>query len=233
MKIAILSDAHGNYGAFLHSLELIRSFNVDEIYFLGDAVGYMPDGEKVVSMLAQNNVHCIKGNHEAMMLGMLSYSQERENIYRLKETKRRMRPCLLQYMTNWPMRIEIKMDEKNILFLHGGVDNPILQYVYPDSNLDWIAKTPHDAIFMGHTHHPFQQRLESKLVVNVGSCGLPRDQGNLISFAIYDSQTNQCQIVRSYIDVENIVNQYNDIHMSVKECLYRQKNKKEIVGIII
>ena len=232
MKIAILSDAHANFIAFSHCLKLIESLHIDDVYFLGDAVGYMSEAEEVVSILLHKGIPCVKGNHEAMMLGELSYPQDRESIYHLRETYQMMKQNLIEFISGWPVIIEKKIGDKKILFLHGGLDNPLLQYIYPDSNLDSFTAMQYDVIFMGHTHYPFQRRLGSKLIVNVGSCGLPRDQGNLISFVVYDSETGECEILRSYIDVEKVLYKYTDIHTNVKECLYR-KASQDIIGTLI
>lgn len=232
MKIGVFSDIHANYIGFSRCLSLLESLCVDELFFLGDAVGYMPDANEVVMTLARKRVQCIKGNHEAMMLGMIAYSQEREDIYRLKDTYQTMERESIEYILGWPLFIEKKIGKRKALFLHGGLNNPLLQYIYPDSDLDEFNMAKYDVIFVGHTHYPFQRMIDNKLVVNVGSCGLPRDQGNLISFAIYDSQTNKCKIIRTYIDVEEVINKYRDMHDSVKKCLYRQSNK-DIIGTLI
>ena len=53
MRLGILSDAHGNVEAFQRGLELLAEARADMIYFLGDAVGYIPDG-RVVSLLRES-----------------------------------------------------------------------------------------------------------------------------------------------------------------------------------
>ena len=47
---------------------------------------------------------------------------------------------------------------------------------------------PCDAVTMGDTHRPFiAHNREEMRIINVGSCGIPRDQGDLLAFATYDA----------------------------------------------
>jgi hypothetical protein len=56
----------------------------------------------------------------------------------------------------------------------------------------------------------------------VGSCGLPRDTGNLVSCAIYDVSKHDCEIYRIPQNVENIISFFgSQIHPTVMSCLRR------------
>jgi hypothetical protein len=45
MKIGYISDAHGNVGAFEQGLKVLEAFCCEQIFFLGDAIGYIPSAE--------------------------------------------------------------------------------------------------------------------------------------------------------------------------------------------
>ena len=82
---------------------------------------------------------------------------------------------------------------------------------------------PFDAVVMGHTHRPFVRSSGGKTFVNVGSVGLPRDRGDLAGFAMYDTETNQFEIVRVALDVDAILAAYGDrIADNVRDCLRRR-----------
>ena len=63
MKIAILSDIHGNFDALNVVLEECKKIKIDKYLFLGDYVGYYY-GQKVWNRICQLNGIKIKGNHE-------------------------------------------------------------------------------------------------------------------------------------------------------------------------
>src|SRR5690348_6939565 len=65
MKRGFLSDAHGNVEGFEAALSVLDRVGVDELYYLGDAVGYLP-GAAVVGSLRRSGARAIMGNHEAM-----------------------------------------------------------------------------------------------------------------------------------------------------------------------
>jgi len=223
MRVAILSDAHGNFYAFNKCLDyIISNYKVDSFFYLGDAVGYFPDGNSIIESLAKVSAECILGNHEAMLLGYLKYEEEKESIYLLESTKKDMSEKNLSMIRKWVPFIEKKMFNKKLLFVHGSPWDPLNGYVYPDYQMEMFKNLNYDVIFMGHTHRPFLSRVDNKLIVNVGSCGLPRDQGNLLSFAIYDVAKNECEIYRIQINTEDLLQIYPNIDVIVKKCLNRE-----------
>lgn len=64
MKLAVISDIHGNMDAFNAVLRDIDGLSVDDIISLGDAIGYGPEPEKVLEMIIRRNITHIMGNHE-------------------------------------------------------------------------------------------------------------------------------------------------------------------------
>jgi hypothetical protein len=65
------------------------------------------------------------------------------------------------------------------------------------------------------------------MVVNVGSCGLPRDQGDLLAFAMYDSNTGCCEVFRVRIDIGQIIDHFALLPAAdeVYQCLARVKSE--------
>ena len=69
MKIAFLSDIHGNIEAFKTVLDVIDRDNVDAIYIAGDFVGYYYHPAEVIDIcIARDDIHCIRGNHDRNFL---------------------------------------------------------------------------------------------------------------------------------------------------------------------
>ena len=67
MRIAILSDIHGNFFALEAVIKQIHNMQVDRIYFLGDLLGYYYEPKKVYQKLREINAIMILGNHEQML----------------------------------------------------------------------------------------------------------------------------------------------------------------------
>jgi putative phosphoesterase len=233
MKVGILSDAHGNWKALEKCLLTLQKFGVEVIYFLGDAVGYLPGEKKVLDLLAAFQVHCQKGNHEALLTGELVLSKEEDRIYGLSEARQRLSPKNQQILQKWPENQELSWDGKKILMVHGSPNNTLQGYVYPDTDFSFALSYPYDVIFMGHTHYPFSTRYQNKLIVNVGSCGLPRDQGNMAAFAVYDSLRHHAEIYRMQFDWREIVEDFEQGLVASEVVESFQRSTPSMYGKVI
>jgi fructose-1,6-bisphosphatase len=79
MKIAIISDIHGNYEALLSVKVDIQKAQVDKIICLGDFIGYGPQPEEVAKYLIENEIPCVMGNHEKAIINpaaLISFSSD-------------------------------------------------------------------------------------------------------------------------------------------------------------
>jgi predicted phosphodiesterase len=193
MKIGLLSDAHGNVEAFAQAVGLLRREGAEQLYFLGDAVGYLP-GHAVVEAIVGSDIAAQKGNHDAMLLE--DGNGEREAVYRHHETRAAMSPSLLEALAGWPDDRRLTLDGRSLHMVHGSLDSPLYGYVYPDTDLAQFSAPGGEVVFMANTHRPFIRRSADALFVNIGSCGLPRDVGGLGSACLYDTAAGEAEIVR-------------------------------------
>jgi predicted phosphodiesterase len=72
MKVAIISDIHGNRQAFEAVLKDIADASVTEVWCLGDLVGYGADPDACVDLARDNTDLCLAGNHDLAVAGKLS-----------------------------------------------------------------------------------------------------------------------------------------------------------------
>ena len=126
-------------------------------------------------------------------------------------------------IASWPISVQKEINGQRLLFLHGSPDDPTYGYVYPDTDL--TAFTPDsDWVFMGNTHHPFIREEEGTYYVNIGSCGLPRDDGRYGSVALFDTVAQTAQIFR--FDITSFsalqLESYSSIHSSVSAVFQRR-----------
>jgi putative phosphoesterase len=222
MRVALLSDVHGNAIALDACLKRVATLDVDAVYFLGDAVGYLPAAREVLNRLEGDGVSCQKGNHERMLLNPAEVSLSREDAYRLAPAREQLGQERVNRIASWPVSRVLTCDDHTLLMVHGSPASPLDGYVYPDLDLAEFHGVAQDVVVMGHTHRPFVRESGGKLFVNTGSVGLPRDEGDRAAFAVYDGAAHRAEIIRVALDVDAILAAYGDqIAESVRACLLR------------
>ena len=234
MLIGFLSDAHGNPFGLISCHNRLRSEGAERIYFLGDAVGYWPHNETILKELLSLKVPCIKGNHDAMLLGLLPIPEEKEDTYRLKPAALSVSVAARRVMANeWPIKRELTFDGRRILLVHGRPNNPLDGYLYENDLPSPEETDDFDVVVMGHTHHAFIRSERKTLWLNAGSCGLPRDIGNMASCILYDSVLNTARLMRVEMDTESLIASCTpgSVAPEVIECLSRNaKRNSETYG---
>jgi diadenosine tetraphosphatase ApaH/serine/threonine PP2A family protein phosphatase len=220
MRCAIVADIHANLAAFMAVLVDIREQGeVEEIWCLGDVVGYGPDPHQCLELLRQTNHICVAGNHDLAAIGEIDTNQfNPDAITALHWTSRQLTPHDVLYIKELPLTIE--RDEFTLV--HGSPREPIWEYI-----LSISAASENFAYFkskyclVSHSHVPAVFRLgkggacsfskfspdsalglgEEKLIINPGSVGQPRDGDPRASYAIYDSEANQIRLYRVPYDI--------------------------------
>ena len=200
-NIAFISDIHGNYLALERVIGAINSLNINQIYFLGDAVGYLPYPNETIHILKNHNIKCIKGNHELMLLGIIKANLEFKKVYKLDETRQKISQKNLSFLDSWSEKLVIKQGKNSLLGIHATTKNPFEGYLYPDTNLEEYSNVDYDIICMGHTHYVMKREHNKKLFINAGSVGLPRDNIKFSSFAIINIETFDSRICRIQNDL--------------------------------
>lgn len=201
MKRALISDIHGNLEGLLAVLDDIKSQAVEEIYCLGDVVGYGPNPIECVDGVMRHCKVCILGNHDQGALfdpdGFNSVA-ERAIFWTREQLERRDgNPDDVARRWDYLGELPRSIREGQLLFVHGSPRRPLSEYVFPEDiynakKMESIFSHIQQYCFQGHTHVPgvFSQRLsflspedieleytlgDEKAMINVGSVGQPRD----------------------------------------------------------
>ena len=228
MKLGFVSDAHGNPFGLQVCIDGLRMRGAGQIFFLGDAIGYFPLAEEVLAILEHEKLPCLLGNHDAMLCGTLPLDPVKDRIYGINDVAQRLDPATKAEISRWPVRRVIECDGLRVLLVHGSPRDELNEYIYPDTDITWFASVKADAVFMGHTHIPFTQKLNDVLVVNVGSCGLPRDIGNSAACALFDTQSGNAEILRIPFDTGQLLaaaRRRGKVADQVVRCLSRTRLK--------
>lgn len=231
MLLGFVSDAHGNSEGLSKCLNFLKKKGVDEIYFLGDAVGYIPDWAGVFSLLDEYEVQSLQGNHDYMAIsGMID--SNKNLVYNITQNLIDINQKHLSSIENLPSFLNLNFESKKLLLVHGSPWQPLDGYFYFDTKIDNLKPVEANTVFMGHTHRPFIRWVNDKCFVNVGSCGLPRDVGNLASCAIYDVDKDEASVYRIPFDVNKLIKTHkNFLHKSVIECMRRKADN--YFGILV
>jgi len=225
MRIAVISDIHGNLEALVRCLGDIKRSNVDQIVSLGDAIGYGPQPEEVLVLLEKFRIPNIVGNHEIALIDKdyrVDFSPHA--IISLEQTIKYLTPASFLYIKNLPYYREIN----GALMVHGcPPDSPTIYLNHMSSSeiKKTFASNSFNLAFVGHTHRlmligydgkdlqfdPLQQKTiklkpDYRYIINVGAVGQPRDGDPRAKYAIWDTQLNTLEIRRIRYDISKTAN---------------------------
>jgi predicted phosphodiesterase len=178
MKIALISDIHGNMTALNAVLQDIRQQKVDEIICLGDVATIGPQPKEVLARLRQLNFTCILGNHEEAMLdpdSALDYQIAPPLIPALHWCLEELQDEDLRYLSTFKNSYECKLDrEFTLLCYHGSPRSTtdVILSTTPAAECSRMLGDSNSALLAGgHTHIQMMRRHESSVLVNPGSVG--------------------------------------------------------------
>ncbi len=171
MRYAILSDIHGNLPALEAVLADLSSQAVDALFFLGDAIGYGPDGNPVLRLLRKHVSHLLcringkesehqiwlVGNHEEGLLGRSARSNFNDDaLITLDKTNTELEHDLRQHLQHLPNRIELILDHHiHATLVHAAPSKPVWGYIHNENQAAEEGRHFDTQIcIVGHTHYP-------------------------------------------------------------------------------
>lgn len=225
MLVAILSDIHGNFQALKAVLADIDRHDVEQIYTLGDNIGYGPEPEEVVQALMARQARSVLGNHE-LALKSESYANRLNFVaqHSLELSRQLMSAESIAFSSGLPSyRVE-----HGCRFVHGCPPESVTMYLQnpsPTRLERTFATYPEQYCFYGHTHAfgryvfdgkdywtkavdigPVHLERHWRHINNVGSVGQPRDgKGNQAKYGLWDMETNNLEIRAITYDVTTTV----------------------------
>jgi putative phosphoesterase len=223
MKIAILSDIHGNNFALEQVLIKAKEEGVSKLLVLGDIVGYYYHPDKILELLSEWSFDMIKGNHENILKALVVKPSLGENI-RLKygsghkEAIRKLTVQQLDFLVSLPETKTIHYDGVSILMCHGSPWDSNY-YIYPDCEKDVIVRCDseeHDFVLIGHTHYAFAIKNTNSILINPGSVGQSRQIGGNASWAIIDTKTSSFQLMTTPYSIEILLKEVQEKDSKIK-----------------
>lgn len=226
MKIAIISDIHANYEYLKSVLKDIFEQNINNIYCLGDLVGYYNEPNLTIDLIRKNNIICIKGNHEKYLLGELPYTISKEDIYGIERQRNIISDINLKFLSSLKDEYVFEVNKKLIFMTHSHPSN-CEKYVYDFKDFDFTALQQYDYCCFGHTHIPVIGYHNGMCFVNPGSVGQPRDYTGKSSYAIIDFDSNMVSIKRVAQEVDRFIEilENSSYNSALLKILKRDKNE--------
>ena len=180
MRVALLSDLHGNDVAFRAVLADMRKQGADQIVCLGDIATLGPQPRRTVELLFELNCPCIMGNHDAFLLepGLLeAYTNAASVIDSVNWCREQLSRESLGYLATFKPLLEIPLGSDATLLLYHGSPRSNVEDILvttPAEQLDVLLGERHATVMAGgHTHLQMLRQHRGSLVVNVGSVGMP------------------------------------------------------------
>jgi diadenosine tetraphosphatase ApaH/serine/threonine PP2A family protein phosphatase len=227
---AIISDIHSNLEALQAVLKDIKQFDVEDIYCLGDVVGYGPNPRECVDLVMACKLVLLGNHDQGAMFDPEGFNPPAERaIFWTRDQLESSPESRTAREKRWEFLAErpryFKEDGK--LYVHGSARNPLNEYVFPEDiynqrKMERIFALVERYCFQGHTHVPgifteqapddlyqFSSPEEIELVhkldnrktlCNVGSVGQPRDGDWRACYILLDGETIRYRRVEYDID---------------------------------
>lgn len=230
MRLAVISDIHGNHEAFKQVLLDTEQAGVEAIVCLGDNIGYGPEPEAVVARMRELAIPCVMGNHELAVAEPSTLDWFNDLARRsILLTAELLSEESLEYCRTLPTSLVVEQ----CACVHGCPPDSVLTYILEPSDRELIRRMkqmPQDICFVGHTHlleiirlddrglqraPLFQSRIHlpegPKYLINAGSVGQPRDGNNNAKYLIWDDDARLLEVRFVPYDIAATVNKILDL----------------------
>ncbi|MBM4240162.1 MAG: metallophosphoesterase family protein [Euryarchaeota archaeon] len=205
MKLAVISDIHGNLVALDQVLEGIDN---DMILCCGDIVGYYTWPNECIERLVALKISSVMGNHDMACITSNTTGFNLQALESIRWTRKVLKKPNYHFLSSLKAKFRLNIDGINILLIHGSPRDPLNEYILPqtpDSLLKSFLKSENvDILIMGHTHIPFVKKFHNNIVLNPGSVGQPRDGNNMSSFSMVDTKKRKATIHRVSYDIDKV-----------------------------
>jgi predicted phosphodiesterase len=219
MRVAVVSDIHSNLHALEAVLAAIDEEAPDELWCLGDLVGYGPRPNECCAALAERADVCLAGNHDLAVRGSIDLEEFQGDAGRAATwTREVLEPKWKELLD----RLEPEGSAHGVALYHGSARDPIWEYVLSDDlALATLELTDSPLVLVGHSHVALQVVQSGdeltggvapagtelgldgvRALLNPGSVGQPRDGDPRAAYLLLDLDARHASFRRLEYDVE-------------------------------
>lgn len=208
MKVAVISDIHGNGAALDAVLADIDGRGVDAVYCLGDVALQGPDAARCVDRLRERAIPTVRGNTDRYLArggGVPNLSPAEADAF-LRPWREMLGPERLAWLGERPERVEVEWEGLRVLLVHGSPrsdEEPLLPWNgagggtggaagagpggAPDPEAEGpLAGVTADLVLFGHHHRQLAWRQDGRWMVGPGSVGMPFDEDPRAAYALIE-----------------------------------------------
>ncbi len=176
MRVALVSDAHGNAVGLRAALDDLARREVDTIVSLGDVAQGGPQPVECLELVRGAGAFTVMGNSDAFLLDPHAGAEEptERQLVQREWTLAQLAEAHLDYLRSFAPTVEVDLDGRRLLCFHGtpaGYDGVVL----PEDPPAELGGTGADFLAGGHVHVPQLRRVGDAWYVNPGSVGLGYD----------------------------------------------------------
>lgn len=195
MRIAIISDSHGNLSALDAVLEdLALNGPFDEVLMGGDVAYGGPFPRECIERIVDLGYRTVRGNTDQMIVDAASGTEDPHGRWVIEQLEQRH----IAFLESLPVQVEVDVEEGRTLGLVHATPWSIYDSVTPDLDDEaferMLTEAGTDALAYGHIHLQHQRNLAQGMVVAVGSLGLPFDGDQRAMYTIIEASSRSWNV---------------------------------------
>jgi len=220
MKVAFLSDVHGNAVALEAVLADIQLKAIDKVVVLGDLAYRGPEPGRAIQLIRDLHADVVKGNADEWLVRGIVPGEvqdgalERMNLEREWAIERLVDDDLA-YLRGLPEQIQLHLSPSVFVHAFHATPGSLFDIVAPDASAvdlrSQLTQTVNADLYMyAHIHHPYVRYVDGKCIANTGSVGLPFDGMAKASYVIVEAEEDRFTVTiqRVAYDVERVIRLY-------------------------
>ncbi len=218
MRIAIISDVHGNLTALEAVLADIDPETVDALICLGDLAFKGPQPAECIRRIRELGIPCLHGNTDVALV-MAAGRKPRRPLPAGFSLPDPLPPSLawplaqlsdadVEYLAGLPFSHRLEADGQTVLFVHASPQDAmtgIAPTMGPDEIRPLLREEQADWIIAGHVHQAYAFRFEGRWLANPGAVGFSLDGDGRAAYAVLDTARSRFELRRVAYDVDAAV----------------------------
>jgi diadenosine tetraphosphatase ApaH/serine/threonine PP2A family protein phosphatase len=219
LRVAVVSDIHGNLAALEAVLAALESEGTDELWCLGDLVGYGARPSECCAAIEARASFCLVGNHDLAVRGTIDLEEFSGDAgAAARWTRDVLAPEALAFLN----RLSPEGKRENVAMFHASARDPVWEYVLSDeAALATLALTEEPIVLVGHSHAALHVTMQGddvegglsphgteldlrgrRALLNPGSVGQPRDGDPRAAYLVLDLDERTASFRRAEYDIE-------------------------------
>jgi putative phosphoesterase len=223
MKIAFISDIHGNAVALDAVLADLAKKEVNKIYVLGDICYRGPEPKRSLDTIRNLHTEVIKGNADEWVVRGVREGEVPDKALELMNTERQwtvdqLEPDDISYLEALPTQLQFNVEGVEVAAFHATPDS-LFEIVLPnadDEKMEATMMKPTNAnvYVYAHIHRPYIRYINGKVIMNIGSVGLPFDGMTKSSYGLLEIEDGNIKtsIQRVSFDLEKVTQLYQEVN---------------------